>query len=36
MKWFRCMERLSDERMTKRIYMSEVDGTRKRGKSSRW
>lgn len=32
-KWFGCMERMSEERVTKRVYVSEVEGTRRRWKT---
>lgn len=32
LKWFGHMERISDKRMTKRVYISEMEGIRKKGK----
>ena len=32
LKWFGHMERMSEERLTKKIYVSEVEGTRRRGR----
>lgn len=29
MKWFGHIEKMSEERLTKRVYMSEVKGTRR-------
>ena len=37
LKWFGHVERMGGERMTKRVYMSEVDGVRGRGRPPfRW
>ena len=37
LKWFGHMERMSEERLTKKIYVSEVEGTRRRGRPNwRW
>lgn len=37
LKWFERMERRTEERLTKMIYMSEVEGTWRTGRSSyRW
>ena len=37
LKWFWYVERMGSERMTKRVYMSEVEGQRGRGRPPlRW
>ena len=37
LKWFGHVERMGSERMTKRVYMSEVEGQRGRGRPPfRW
>ena len=37
LKWFGHVERMGSDRLTKRVYMSEVDGTRGRGRPRlRW
>lgn len=37
LRWFGHMERMNNERLTKRVYMRDVDGRRRRGRPrNRW